>query len=93
MRANLDRDQGLVMAEAWMIRLAQVLGREQAHDVVYAAVAESRRLGQPLERTLPAVLDARAERQPAAGLASAADDYLGLATQTCDAAVTAWRAR
>ena len=37
MRRNLDMTQGLIVAEAVMMGLAPHLGRQQAHDVVYAA--------------------------------------------------------
>jgi 3-carboxy-cis,cis-muconate cycloisomerase len=37
MRANLDMTQGLIVAEAVMMGLAPALGRQVAHDVVYAA--------------------------------------------------------
>jgi 3-carboxy-cis,cis-muconate cycloisomerase len=37
MRANLELSGGLIMAEAVMMSLAPVLGRQRAHDVVYAA--------------------------------------------------------
>ncbi|MFD4636082.1 3-carboxy-cis,cis-muconate cycloisomerase [Lentzea sp. NPDC058436] len=37
MRANLGLTGGLVMAEAVMMALAPVLGRQQAHELVYAA--------------------------------------------------------
>jgi 3-carboxy-cis,cis-muconate cycloisomerase len=36
MRANLRLDGGLLMSEALMMRLAPALGRERAHDLVYA---------------------------------------------------------
>jgi 3-carboxy-cis,cis-muconate cycloisomerase len=48
MRANLRADGGLVMAEAYMMRLAPQLGRERAHDVVYDAVGRCRATGEPL---------------------------------------------
>ena len=35
MRANLQLDGGLIMAEAVMISLAESIGRERAHDLVY----------------------------------------------------------
>jgi 3-carboxy-cis,cis-muconate cycloisomerase len=38
MRANLACDDGLIMAEAVMIRLAEATGRQQAHEIVYQAV-------------------------------------------------------
>jgi 3-carboxy-cis,cis-muconate cycloisomerase len=37
MRSNLDLTAGLIGAEAVMMRLAQQLGRNEAHDIVYAA--------------------------------------------------------
>ena len=37
MRANLDLGGGLIMAEAIMLELGQVIGRQHAHDVVYDA--------------------------------------------------------
>jgi 3-carboxy-cis,cis-muconate cycloisomerase len=37
MRANLALDDGLITAEAVMIRLAQATGRQQAHEIVYQA--------------------------------------------------------
>jgi 3-carboxy-cis,cis-muconate cycloisomerase len=46
MRANLDLGGGLIMAEAVMLDLGKVIGRQHAHDVVYdaaqAAVVEGR---------------------------------------------------
>jgi len=48
MSANLSVDQGLLMAEAYMIVLAEHLGRERAHDIVYDASAEARRTGRSL---------------------------------------------
>jgi len=56
MRANLRADGGLVMAEAYMMRLADQLGRERAHDVVYEAVGHCRATGEPLFTALRAVL-------------------------------------
>ena len=37
MRQNLDMSGGLIVAEAVMMGLAPHIGRQQAHDVVYAA--------------------------------------------------------
>ena len=37
MRANLDLGGGLIMAEAVMLQLGAVIGRQHAHDVVYEA--------------------------------------------------------
>jgi adenylosuccinate lyase len=41
MRANLDLSGGLIMAEAVMLDLGQVIGRQHAHDVVYDAAMEA----------------------------------------------------
>jgi 3-carboxy-cis,cis-muconate cycloisomerase len=35
MRRNLDRTQGFIVAEAVMMKLAEAVGRQQAHDLVY----------------------------------------------------------
>ncbi|MDP9458871.1 MAG: adenylosuccinate lyase family protein [Actinomycetota bacterium] len=37
MRRNLDLTDGLIMSEAVMLRLGEVIGRQEAHDVVYEA--------------------------------------------------------
>lgn len=37
MRANLDQGGGLIMAEAVMLDLGKIIGRQHAHDVVYDA--------------------------------------------------------
>ncbi|KAK5172136.1 uncharacterized protein LTR77_003774 [Saxophila tyrrhenica] len=37
MRENLDSTMGLIVAEAVMMELARVVGRQRAHDVVYEA--------------------------------------------------------
>jgi len=38
MRANLDATQGLIVSEAVMMGLAPKMGRDQAHDVLYAII-------------------------------------------------------
>lgn len=52
MRRNLDVTNGLVMSERVMIRLAQNLGRQTAHDVVYDCAMKAFREGRPLKDTL-----------------------------------------
>ena len=48
MRRNLDATHGLIMAEAYMMRLAEKIGRDTAHHAVQAAcgkaIAEKRML-------------------------------------------------
>jgi len=41
MRRNLDLSGGLIMAEAVMLKLAEAIGRQHAHDVVYEAAQEA----------------------------------------------------
>ena len=41
MRINLDSTRGLIVAEAVMMGLAPHLGRQQAHDTVYAACRQA----------------------------------------------------
>jgi adenylosuccinate lyase len=52
MRANLDLGGGLIMAEAVMLQLGAVIGRQHAHDVVYEAAqrafTEARNFGELL---------------------------------------------
>jgi 3-carboxy-cis,cis-muconate cycloisomerase len=91
MRANLDLDGGLIMAEAYMMRLAPHLGRERAHDVVYRAVQDCRRIGEPLHATLARALP----EHLAAGVDTdlAPEDYVGHPHDTVRAALALWRAR
>lgn len=84
MRRNLDR---FLMAEAHMMRLAPVLGRERAHDVVYAAVREARASGDSLEAVLARSQDA------ANGGPLEPEDYVGRPELACRAALDAWRER
>ena len=51
MRANLDMTDGLIMAEAVMMRIAPAVGRQQAHEIVREAtlaVGEGRSLADIL---------------------------------------------
>jgi 3-carboxy-cis,cis-muconate cycloisomerase len=41
MRRNLDATQGLIMAEAYMMRLAEKIGRDTAHHAVHAACGKA----------------------------------------------------
>lgn len=57
MRQNLDSTGGLIVAEAVMMGLAPALGRNEAHDVVYAAC----RIALEQKRLLADVLKANEE--------------------------------
>jgi 3-carboxy-cis,cis-muconate cycloisomerase len=54
MRQNLDLTRGLIVAEAVMMGLAPHLGRQNAHDVVYAACREALGQGRSLLDVLAA---------------------------------------
>jgi 3-carboxy-cis,cis-muconate cycloisomerase len=87
MRANLAADGGLVMAEAYMMRLAERLGRENAHDVVYEAVRQCRATGESLFAALRGALPA----EVAADIGELPpESYLGRPRETVDAALALW---
>lgn len=79
MRQNLERDGGLIMAEAYMIRLAEQLGQANAHDLVYQASQQARREGKSLQEVLSQFEPIRPE------------DYLGEAAAVCQRALELWR--
>jgi 3-carboxy-cis,cis-muconate cycloisomerase len=86
MRRNLAGD-GYVMAEAYMMRLADMLGRERAHDLVYAAVREAREREEPLE----VVLERRAAASERHALIPIPpESYVGAPDVACDVALREW---
>ena len=54
MRKNLDLGGGLIMAEAVMLDLGKIIGRQHAHDVVYDAAMEAAVAGKPFADLLAA---------------------------------------
>jgi 3-carboxy-cis,cis-muconate cycloisomerase len=90
MRQNLDSTGGLIVAEAVMMGLAPALGRNEAHDVVYAAC----RVALEQKRTLADVLKAN---EAVTRLVSIEQieamceptNYLGCAAQMVDKALAA----
>lgn len=88
MAANLEIDGGLIMAEALMIRLAPLLGRQEAHDAVYDLSAAARDSGVPLATAARSFLADR-------GLADQVDlepaSYLGEAEAIVATAVERWQ--
>lgn len=88
MTANLEIDGGLIMAEALMIRLAPLLGRQEAHDAVYDLSAAARTSGVPLAEAARSFL---ADRGLADQVDLEPDSYLGEAEAITDAAVERWR--
>jgi 3-carboxy-cis,cis-muconate cycloisomerase len=95
MRANLDLDGGLVMAEALMMGIAPVAGRARAHELVYDLCARARVEGRPLREVVATDLpDDLAARLPDAEALLDPAGYLGEAEAIAGAAVSAWaRAR
>ncbi|PXY36957.1 3-carboxy-cis,cis-muconate cycloisomerase [Prauserella flavalba] len=85
MRANLDADGGLVLAEAYMMLLAPRLGRERAHDIVYEAVGRCRESGESLAGALRDVLPD--DFEPVSP-----EQYVGDPELTVNAALAQWRA-
>lgn len=89
MRKNLDMTQGLIVAEAVMMGLAPALGRQVAHDVVYAACRMANDEGSSLLDALLAQGEATAQLD-IEELKRLTDpsNYLGLAPQMVDIALS-----
>lgn len=95
MRANLDLTSGLIVAEAVMMAAAPVLGRQAAHETIYAACRQALENRQPLATVLnamPEVVQALDGAQNIARLCDPAQ-YLGSAAQMVDHMVEASRSR
>jgi len=90
MRRNLEASRGLVMAEAYMMRLAPRLGRERAHDLVYTAAQDARRDGSSLRDAVARQLARLDEREGEIGPLDPAS-YVGEPDAVCDAALAQWR--
>lgn len=92
MRANLALDGSRILAEAYMILLADHLGRDVAHETVYDAVLRSRTediaLPVALQRSIqPELWDKVSVLLPSP------DGYLGGAADLCASALKNWRSR
>jgi 3-carboxy-cis,cis-muconate cycloisomerase len=88
MARNLSLDHELVMAEAYMLGLARIMGREAAHDVVYRAARDAREHDIPLPEALLRL-------SPSVSSAFVTwpleiTGYLGEAERTSREAVAAW---
>ncbi len=88
MRRNLDRLGGLLLSERVMLALGERIGKQTAHDVVYAVAMQAHREGVPFADAL------LAESRVAAHLDRAAIErlldpstYVGLAPQLVDRVV------
>ena len=88
MAANLEVDGGLIMAEALMMQLAPLLGRHEAHEVVYDLSARARAAGISLAEAARAYA---AEQDFGEDLRLDPADYLGEADAIVATAVKRWR--
>ncbi|MEP9379324.1 3-carboxy-cis,cis-muconate cycloisomerase [Aquabacter sp. CN5-332] len=89
MRRNLDLTGGLIVAEAVMMAAAPQLGRQQAHDVVYAACREAIENGGTLAERLATIPEIVAALGGRAGIEARCDpaNYLGLCGAMVDRAL------
>jgi 3-carboxy-cis,cis-muconate cycloisomerase len=88
MRKNLAMTSGLIVAEAVMMGLAPHLGRNEAHDVVYAACRIVNERGGRLADVLAGMpeVSSRLDREAVERLTDPAN-YLGMAPQMVDRVV------
>lgn len=93
MRANLDETRGVLLAEHVMMRLAEHVGRQEAHRRVQAAAATATQTGHSFRDVLAAD-PAVAQHLSPAELDTALDPatYLGSADAFVDRALAAYRA-
>ncbi len=93
MRHNIGLSQGLIVAEAVMMGLAPYTGRQEAHDLVYAACRDVADNGGTLAEALSRV-DEITRHLDAAAIARLTDpaNYLGSAPIMVDQAIAASRA-
>ena len=92
MAENLKRDNGLVLAEAFMIGLAEPMGREAAHDLVYDASLEVRRSGEPLGDVLRRMVSGEhSEELKVLVENTRPDTYVGESRELCDSGLRIWR--
>lgn len=90
MTENLNHDGGLVMAEAYMIRLAGPLGRGVAHDLVYEAVVQARASGRGLAAVLQELVPPEAWDEATRDGPIGPAAYLGEAEELVEAALKTW---
>ena len=91
MRDNLDKDHGLVMAEAYMMRLAPTMGQGRAHDLVYRASRQARQKGRRIEEILEPLISERADTLTENEFPLSPESYVGRPDAICDAALGLWQ--
>lgn len=88
MRQNLDISAGLIVAEAVMMDLAPYTGRQQAHDIVYAACRTVNEQGGTLAQALQAIPEVAKHFDGAAlERLTSPENYLGMAPRMVDVAL------
>lgn len=80
MRSNLDLSKGMINSEAVMMALGKTLGRQYAHDLIYAMCRESLQTGKPLLDLLDESEEVKLPRSELERLCDPAT-YLGLSIQ------------
>ncbi len=85
MRANLDLTRGMIVSEGVMMALGPHLGRQRAHDLVYAICRKAAATGEPLFDLLAADSEVARHLTPAElGRICDPQAYLGLAGEMVD---------
>jgi 3-carboxy-cis,cis-muconate cycloisomerase len=88
MRKNLGISSGLIVAEAVMMGLAPHVGRQQAHDIVYAACRQVNDHGGTLAEALAVIPEVTRHFDRAAlERLTSPENYLGMAPQMVDKVV------
>lgn len=93
MRHNAWMDGGFLMAEAFMMGLAGPMGREDAHDLVTAAVRRGRHRRETLVEALRSLIPTeQADRLEELVARLRPETYLGDAPTLCDRVLQEWKA-
>lgn len=94
MRLNLDQDGGLILTEAYMFALADTVGREEAHRVLYSVAQDARRLSTSLSEEVARRLPELTARLAAEGrFPLSPESYLGEACDVAEHAAAQWHER
>jgi adenylosuccinate lyase len=93
MRANLGLTGGLILAESVMMRVAERLGRQQAHEVLHELAMQAFETGEPFAELLLADPRLAPVLTPASVEALLEPSgYLGLAGRSVDAVLARYAA-
>lgn len=87
MKANLDVDGGLLMAEALMMKMAPLIGRSEAHELIYDLVGNARVGGVSLAHAVRPILE---EHGVSEEFSLDGEEYLGEAEAIVSTAVGRW---